>query len=96
MITSNDNITNVFRGFLIQAVTMADGTGVGTFLNLPQLIKDSNVYARIGPCAPEDSSATHMHPADVAPADRQSVAWVQLYWMSPPEGTGTILFRYVC
>ena len=86
----------MFRGFLIQAVTMADSTAVGTFVNLPAQIGDSNINAIIGPCNPMDSSATHMHPVDSTQANRDSVSYVELYWMSPPQGTGTIRFRYVC
>ena len=84
-----------FRGFLIQGVTMADGTPVGTFVNLPAQIGDTNVNAHIGACPPEDSSATHMHPDDSTLTNRDSFPYVELYWMSPPAKTGAIQFRYV-
>ena len=94
VITSNE--TYFFQGFLIQAVTVAgasDGASVGMFVGLPAQIGDTDVMARIGDCSSANSSATHMHPSN---DDTQNFPYVTLDWMSPPEGTGAIRFRYVC
>lgn len=83
-----------FRGFLIQAVMMSDGmSGVGTFINLPAVIPNTNgtVYARPGFCSPMASSATHSQPLDAV--NRTDVPYVRLFWQAPPAGTGDIQFR---
>lgn len=83
-----------FRGFLIQAVMMSDGTsGVGTFVGLSAVIPNTNgvVYAKNGLCTPTNSSATHVQPS--LAANRVDIPYVRLYWRAPAASTGPIRFR---
>lgn len=92
MISSQSGLN--FRGFLIQAVTFADGTIVGRFTDLPAVVPNSDglVKAQINQnCMPVGSTATHLQPDNVA--DRRNLPSVMLKWTAPAEGTGPIHFK---
>ncbi|XP_065899959.1 putative defense protein [Dysidea avara] len=71
--------TNIdFRGFMIQGRVMADDSPAGTF-------DDGSATDYQVQCN-QDTAATH--------TGREEKTMVELLWIAPARGTGTIYFRY--
>jgi len=84
--------SETFRGFLIQGIMMADDTSsLGTFVNLPSMVDNTNLTVINGPCPETNSSVTHYQPAIAA--DRSDVMSVQLTWQAPDSCSGPVQFR---